>query len=109
MKLQFARRAAPFTLDPLADTVIDATGRVILLTRSEFRILHLLMTHADQTLTYQDMLRILWGYDEDAGTRNLIMVYIFPLRRKIEPDTRHPRHIITVRGQGYSFRTKGDA
>ena len=105
MKLQFARRAVPFTLDPLADTVIDANGRIILLTRSEFRILHLLMTHAHQTLTYQDMLRILWGHhDEDAGMRNRIVVYIFRLRGKIEPDTRHPRHIITVRGQGYRFR-----
>jgi DNA-binding response OmpR family regulator len=104
MKLQFARPTAPFTLDPLANTVIDATGRIILLTRCEFRILHLLMTHADRTLTYQHMLRILGGYDEDAARRNLIMVYIFRLRRKIEPDIQQPQHIITVRRQGYSFR-----
>jgi DNA-binding response OmpR family regulator len=76
MQLEFARPVAPFTLDPLAYAVIDATGRIILLTRSEFRILHLLM---------------------------LIKVYISRLRRKIEPDARYPRHIITVRGQGYSF------
>ena len=104
MHLDRARPAAPFTLDPVTDAVIDATGRGIRLTRSEFRILHLLMTHADRTLTHQDMLRLLWGYDEDISTRNLIVVYIFRLRRKIEPDTRHPRHIITVRGQGYRFR-----
>src|SRR5688572_20984017 len=108
MPLEFARPVAPFTLDPLADAVIDATGRVILLTRSEFRILHLLMTDADRTLTYQVMIRILWGYDDNAGTRNLIKVYISRLRRKIEPDT-WPRHIITVRGQGYSFRHWRDA
>jgi len=105
MKLQFARPATPFTLDPLADAVIDATGRIILLTRGEFRILHFLMAHADQVLTYQDMLRILSRYADDAGSRNLIVVYISRLRRKIEPDTRHPRHIITVRGQGYRFRS----
>jgi DNA-binding response OmpR family regulator len=103
MQLQFARPVAPFRLDPLADALIDATGRIILLTRSEFRILHLLMTHADLTLTYQDMIRILWRYDDDVGMRDLIKVYIFRLRRKIEPNTL-PRHIITVRGQGYSFR-----
>jgi DNA-binding response OmpR family regulator len=59
MQLEFARPVAPFTLDPLADALIDATGRVILLTRSEFRMLHLLMTHADLTLTYQNLLRFL--------------------------------------------------
>ena len=103
MKLEFAGPVAPFTLDALADALIDATGRVILLTRSEFRILHLLMTHADRTLTYQDTIRILWRYDDDVDMRNLIKVYISRLRRKIEPNTL-PRHIITVRGQGYSFR-----
>src|SRR4026209_1592775 len=103
MQLQFARPTAPFTLDPVTDAVIDATGRSIRLTRSEFRILHLLMTHADRTLTHQDMLRIIWGYDEDTDTRNLLVVYIFRLRRKIEPERRPPRHIITVRGQGYRF------
>jgi two-component system, OmpR family, response regulator RegX3 len=109
MQLEFARPVAPFTLDPLADAVIDATGRIIPLTRSEFRILHLLMRHADRTLAYQDMIHILWGYDDVAARRNFMIVYIFRLRRKIEPDTRYPRHIITVRGQGYSFRTRRDA
>jgi DNA-binding response OmpR family regulator len=103
MQLQSARPAAPFTLDPLADALIDAAGRSILLTRGEVRILHLLMTHAYQTLTYHDLLRIL-RRDDDARARNLLVAYISRLRRKIEPDTRRPRHIITVRGQGYSFR-----
>ena len=103
MELPFARSAAPFTLDPLADAVIDATGRIILLTRGEFRILHLLMTQAGRTLTYQEIIQNLWG-DDAAKTQNVIEAYISRLRRKIEPNTRHPRHIITVRGQGYSFR-----
>ena len=104
MKLEIARPAAPFMLDPVAHAVIDATGQMIRLTRREFRILHLLMTYPDRTLISQDIIRILWGYDEDASSRNLLVVYILRLRRKIEPDARHPRHIITVRGQGYRFR-----
>ena len=104
MHLDRARPAAPFRLDPVALVVIDATGQLIRLTRREFRILHLLMTHADRTLISQDIIRILWGCDEDASARNLLVVYILRLRRKIEPDARHPRHIITVRGEGYRFR-----
>ena len=104
MHLDRARPAAPFRLDPVALVVIDATGQLIRLTRREFRILHLLMTHADRTLISQDIIRILWGYEEDASARNLLVVYILRLRRKLEPDARHPRHIITVRGEGYRFR-----
>ena len=104
MHLDRARPAAPFRLDPVALVVIDATGQLIRLTRREFRILHLLMTHANRTLISQDIIRILWGYEEDASARNLLVVYILRLRRKLEPDARHPRHILTVRGQGYRFR-----
>ena len=93
-----------FMLDPVADTVIDGAGRVIRLTRAEFRLLHVLMVHAGRVLTPQLLLRAAWGYLDNTGTRNLLAAYIRHLRRKIEPDAQHPQHIVTVRGQGYTFR-----
>jgi DNA-binding response OmpR family regulator len=104
MRQEDASFPVRFMLDPVADAVInDTTGRVIPITRVEFRVLHRLMTHAYQILTYQDLIDTLWGYGP-AKPQNSIRVTIYRLRRKIEIDARQPRHIITVRGHGYMFR-----
>jgi two-component system KDP operon response regulator KdpE len=103
MQLQFDP-TGPFTLDPVTDTVVDTAGRVMPLTRTEFRLLHLLVTHAGRVLTHQELLRVVRGYVNDYGARKLLAVRIYGLRQKIEPDARRPRHIITVRNRGYTFR-----
>ncbi|MCG4524954.1 helix-turn-helix domain-containing protein [[Ruminococcus] gnavus] len=34
---------------------------------------------------------------------NTVMCYISQLRKKLEPDPRHPKYIHTIRGVGYKF------
>ncbi|MFP4440297.1 MAG: helix-turn-helix domain-containing protein [Chloroflexaceae bacterium] len=91
-----------FVLDPIGYTVISPTGQVVALAPREYRLLHHLIDHANQILTPEYILHVVWGY-QDGADSNLVPVYIRRLRRKLEPDPRNPRHIITVRRQGYKF------
>lgn len=73
------------------------------LTPKEVALLSYLMRHAGRTISRVEMMREIWETDfiEDMRT---IEVHIRYLRRKIEPDPKRPRYIVTVRRQGYVFR-----
>ncbi|MGC8836910.1 MAG: response regulator transcription factor [Anaerolineae bacterium] len=92
------------TLDPLTLTAHLADGRSVLLTPTEFRLLHCLMRNAGQTLTHESLMESVWGYDYE-GDSNPLPVYIRRLRAKIEAHPNQPKHLVTVRGLGYRFET----
>ncbi len=77
--------------------------RSIALTRIEFDLLELFMTHPRQVLTRDQILDLVWGYQFDSTT-NSLAVYIGYLRRKLE-ENNEPRLLQTVRGVGYALRT----
>jgi two-component system, OmpR family, response regulator MprA len=77
-------------------------GNGIELTRTEFELLELLMSHPRQVLTRAQILREVWGFDYDPGS-NTLEVYIGYLRRKTE-EHGGPRLIHTARGVGYVLR-----
>jgi two-component system KDP operon response regulator KdpE len=56
-------------------------------------------------LTHRTLLHQVWGpeYREEG---HYLHVYVANLRRKIERDPRHPRHLVTEPGTGYRFRTE---
>jgi two-component system response regulator MtrA len=96
--------SAPFTLGGL---VIDPGGftvrrgpEEILLTVTEFRLLHELARHAGQVLTRDQLLDLVWGYTY-LGDSRLVDVHVQRLRAKIEEDPAHPLLVLTVRGVGY--------
>lgn len=91
------------------DLILDVRGRVayrgerrIELTTTEFALLSLLLRHAQQVLTKEQILQRVWGY-EFGGNANIVEVYVRSLRRKLEADG-EPRLIQTVRGAGYVLR-----
>ncbi len=72
------------------------------LSRKEFELLALLVSRPGQVVTREWCIdRIWWGQDL-ADTRTLD-THVKRLRRKIEPDPGHPRHLVTVRGVGFRF------
>jgi two-component system response regulator MprA len=77
-------------------------ARAIDLTRIEFDLLELFMSHPRQVLTRDQILDLVWGYNFDSGT-NSLAVYIGYLRRKLEEGGEF-RLIQTVRGVGYALR-----
>lgn len=70
------------------------------LTQNEFRIVALLGKNAGKVITYETMITELWGPNAQ-GDNQILRVNIANIRRKIEPDTAHPRYIITIAGVGY--------
>ena len=91
----------------LGETTIDFTSRKafrgtadIALTMREFELLQYLAEHAGRIATREELLKMVWGYEETTLTRT-IDSFIARLRRKIEVDARHPKHILTAHGGGY--------
>ena len=75
-------------------------GNDIGLTPKEFRIVALLGRHAGQVVTYQSIMRELWG-PQASNDNKILRVHMASIRRKIEPDLSEPRYIFTETGVGY--------
>jgi DNA-binding response OmpR family regulator len=76
------------------------------LTSTEFKLLTSLINNAGRVLTWEALLKEVWGSDiniREAG-RDLVKVTIHRLRNKIEPDPDKPEYVTSVRGIGYRFR-----
>lgn len=92
-------------IDPITNMVHLPDGSKTELTPIEFRLLHCLMRNPGRTLTHDQIISHVWGYDYD-GYANQIAVYVRRLRLKIEADPDDPRYVQTVRGLGYKFMTE---
>ena len=91
-------RVENLVLDP-ASRKAQRGKREIKLSPKEFELLLLLMRHAGETVSRQDLLRDSWGLELESDS-NLVDVYVNYLRKKI--DSRDEEKLIhTVRGSGY--------
>ena len=88
-------------LDPVAHEARRGP-RMLELTRTEFLLLELLMSHPRQVLTRSTIFDRVWGYDFGPAS-NSLEVYIGYLRRKTEA-AGEPRLLHTVRGVGYALK-----
>ena len=93
--------AGPFAADIAAGS-ITKDGRHIFLTPMEYKILVTLLRNPGRIFTKVQLYESICGeyYESDDNT---IMVHISRIREKIEDDPKNPKHIITVRGEGYKF------
>ncbi|MFH9070311.1 response regulator [Streptomyces alboflavus] len=90
-----------FTLDLLAKKALR-DGRAVRLTPTEWHLLEVLVRHRGRLVSQQQLLGEVWGPSHSTRT-NYLRVYMAQLRRKLEPDPAHPRHLITAPGMGYRF------
>ncbi|MEV6589804.1 response regulator [Streptomyces acidicola] len=90
-----------FTVDLLAKRVVRG-GRDVRLTPTEWHLLEILITSPGRLVAQKDLLREVWGVSQSSKT-NYLRVYMAQLRRKLEADPSHPRHLITEPGLGYRF------
>jgi len=81
---------------------ITKNDEKITLSAKEFHLLRFLINNEGLILTRDQLLNEVWGYDALPSTRT-VDVHIAWLRQKLENDSRHPRHILTVHGMGYKF------
>jgi len=70
------------------------------LTALEAAVLRYLADHRGEVVTRDALLDKVWGYEKFPTTRT-IDNHILKLRKKIEDDPNHPRHILSVYGGGY--------
>jgi two-component system response regulator RegX3 len=94
-------QVGPVRLDNGRREVV-VSGRTVDVSRKEFDLLALLMTHAGQVVTRELCIDRLW-WDQDLSDTRTLDTHVKRLRRKIEPDPSRPRHLVTVRGVGFRF------
>ncbi|WP_174614018.1 response regulator transcription factor [Virgibacillus ihumii] len=77
-------------------------GKTLTFTRKEFELLYYLASHKAKVLSRDQLLSAVWNYDFVGDTR-IVDVHVSHLREKIEPVTKKPAYIKTVRGLGYKM------
>jgi two-component system KDP operon response regulator KdpE len=84
--------------------LVKIANEVVKLTTTEYTLLALLVKNEGRVLTHQYLLKEVWGQSYSDQTQYL-RVFIAQLRKKIENDSNHPKHILTESGVGYRFNT----
>lgn len=72
------------------------------LTHLEFQILQYFLQHQNQTVSRDQLLSDVWGYNTQVTSRT-VDNFILKLRQKIETNPAHPGHLLTVHGIGYKM------
>ena len=96
-------QVADLSLDPSAHEVARS-GRRIVLTRTEYGLLELLMRRAGRVVTRENLIESVWGFDSNVRS-NTLDAFIRLLRDKVDGDGEMSL-IQTVRGVGYCLRAK---
>ncbi len=87
----------------LATRRVTRDGEPISLTPTEFKLLTVLMRHAGEVVSAEDLVREVWG-PQYANEIGFVRRYIWHLRQKVEKDPQNPRYIHNERGFGYRFQ-----
>lgn len=77
-------------------------GKTLHLTPTELDLLLYLAQRPGRPLSVQTIYNSVWSYESDANPKT-VRWYIWRLRKKIEPNSKEPRFIITEPGLGYRF------
>ena len=113
-RIEAKLRRAPVTPHPadgyqFGDVRVDfrraevaRNGTPIELSAREFQLLRYFVEHRGATLTREELLNEVWGYNAMPSTRT-VDVHVAWLRQKVEPTPRHPQFILTIHGLGYKF------
>jgi DNA-binding response OmpR family regulator len=99
-------RVGSLTLDRTTHTV-TVSEQPVDLTPTEFSILETLMTTPGRVFSRAELLEAAQGIAFEAYERT-VDAHVKNLRRKLEPDSAHPRYILTVRGVGYRLNPEMD-
>ena len=77
-------------------------GQLLELSAKEFQLLKYFIEHRGATVSREELLQEVWGYNNTPSTRT-VDVHVAWLRQKLEPNPRVPQYILTVHGLGYKF------
>jgi DNA-binding response OmpR family regulator len=83
--------------------VVRRDGVPVELTRNEYKLLQTLSRYPGRVYSRFELINHVQGYDYE-GYERTIDAHVKNLRKKIEPDPKHPRYVETVFGVGYRLR-----
>ena len=81
---------------------VSLKGQLLDLSAKEFHLLKYFIEHRGATVSRDELLQEVWGYNATPSTRT-VDVHVAWLRQKLEPNPRMPQYILTVHGLGYKF------
>jgi two-component system alkaline phosphatase synthesis response regulator PhoP len=81
---------------------VSRGGQLIEVSAREFKLLKYFIEHRGATLTRDELLNEVWGYNAMPSTRT-VDVHVAWLRQKLEANPRRPEFIHTIHGMGYKF------
>lgn len=87
----------------LAARRVTVDGEEVKLSRKEYELLRLLVSHAGRVLTHRHLLQEVWGKPYVNETQYL-RVYVRQLRQKLEKEPARPQYILTEPGVGYRLQ-----
>lgn len=96
-------RAGNVEID-MSKRLVTVNGSPVRLSRKEYDLLRILVSHPNKVISHQQVLKEVWGAGYVEETQYL-RVYIGHLRQKLEADPANPELIITEPGVGYRFKT----
>lgn len=106
-----ATRSAPAANDAIkfGDVIVDTSARTVTrrgvscaLTPKAYELLLALIKRNGSVATREALLKEVWGYGAFVLSRT-VDSHVAELRRKLEDDPAHPKHVITVWKVGYRF------
>ncbi|MGH9355638.1 MAG: response regulator transcription factor [Terriglobia bacterium] len=83
-------------------TSVSRDGEPVALSALEFQLLRYFVEHRGETISREELLKNVWGYEATPNTRT-VDVHVAWLRQKLEDDPRRPQLILTLQGLGYKF------
>jgi len=72
------------------------------MTHRQFELLKYFFEHTGKTVSRDELLNHVWGY-ESYPTSRTVDNHILNIRKKIEANPAHPKHLLTVHGVGYKY------
>jgi two-component system, OmpR family, alkaline phosphatase synthesis response regulator PhoP len=81
---------------------VTRAGQALELSAREFKLLRYFIEHRGATLSRDELLNGVWGYNAMPNTRT-VDVHVAWLRQKLEAYPRRPQYIHTIHGLGYKF------
>ena len=86
---------------------VTVAGEPVRLTQLEMTLLRYFVENEGRVIPRAELLEEVWGMPGNLSTRAPDQ-FIRRLRKALEPDPAHPRHILTIRDAGYRFIARPD-
>ena len=84
---------------------VTVEGKEVHLTRTQYKLLSVMIRNADRVLTHSQLLKEVWGENQEDQP-HYVRVYMAQLRQKLEKDPARPRYLRTEPGVGYRLVTE---